>query len=111
MAALLAFGSAASGAAPVTPLPDHVFQRDIRNYASTLVKVLEIRQVADRAWKTAGPTERAGLKVQSQRAIYEVLARHGFTPASFNQISAAIERTPDLRRRVRDLVMRESLDL
>ncbi|WP_084690953.1 DUF4168 domain-containing protein [Sphingomonas sp. SRS2] len=110
-AALLSLAPAAALAAPPATVPDKVSQRDLRNYASALVKVLEIRRIADHAWKAAGPAERASLKAQSQRAIYEALARYSFTEASFNQISAAVERTPALRRRVRDLVMRESLDL
>lgn len=111
LAAFLALSPDALWAAPPAPTPDRVSQRDLRNYASALLKVLEIRRIAGRAWKAAGPAEQASLKAQSQRAIYEVLARYGFTEASFNQISAAVERTPALRRRVRDLVMRESLDL
>ncbi|MCZ4341926.1 DUF4168 domain-containing protein [Sphingomonadaceae bacterium G21617-S1] len=111
LAAILILGPFSLQAAPLAAIPDRVSQRDLRNYASALLKVQEIRKIADRSWKSASPAERASLKAQSQSAIYEALARYGFTEASFNQISAAVERTPALRRRVRDLVMRESLDL
>lgn len=111
LAAILTISPSSVRAAPLATIPDRVSQRDLRNYASALLKVQEIRKIADRRWQSASLAERTSLKAQSQRAIYEALARYGFTESSFNQISAAVERTPALRRRVRDLVMRESLDL
>jgi hypothetical protein len=84
-------------------------QREIHDYASALFKVLTVKRTAELRWKTASPAERAELRKQAQAAIEAVLARYGFTEASFNQLSGAIEHQPALRRQVRQMVMREGL--
>lgn len=86
-----------------------IAQGDIRQYASALFQILSIRKIADQHWQSATLAQRPVLRRQASAAIATVLARHGLSPSRFNEITAAVESQPALRRQVRQHVMRESL--
>lgn len=109
--ALVAGGSQMAVArAPIPPLSDANYSaREIRDYASALVKVLSVGRIADLRWHFASATERLILQRQATAAVTAVLRRYGFTALGFSEMSAAVERQPALRRQVHHLVTREGL--
>ncbi|WP_162248248.1 MULTISPECIES: DUF4168 domain-containing protein [unclassified Sphingomonas] len=91
------------------PLNPSYSQRDIHQYASALFEILAVRRVADGRLKAAPAAERPLIQRQAQTAMTTILAKHGLDEASFNRITAEVQRRPALRRDVRQQVMREGV--
>lgn len=107
-AALTAVAAPVAGAMPIASQAT-IAQSEIRQYASALFQIMSIHKIADQRWQRAEPAERPVLRRQASAAISAILDRHGLSQSRFNQITAAVERQPALRRDVRQRVMREGL--
>lgn len=104
-AALTAVAAPVAGAMPIASQAT-IAQSEIRQYASALFQIMSIHKIADQRWQRAEPAERPVLRRQASAAISAILDRHGLSQSRFNQITAAVERQPALRRDVRQRVMR-----
>ncbi len=106
----LATTTSASGqtAAPTAGSGKAAYTRkQIHDYALTLLQIQQIRTAEARQEAAVGPEARPALKAAANAQISAALGRRDLDDATFNAMSAQVERHRSLRWQVRQTMMQE----